>query len=80
MIRLKATHLYMVPADLLAQEAESARAVNMVMLGAFSGSNSFLNTDSVTWAIEETNKKFVVANLNAFWKGYEFVKKERVAG
>ncbi len=79
MIRLKTTHLHMIPADRLAQEAGSAQAVNMVMLGAFSSSNSVLNTDSLTWAIEEINKKFAVANLNAFWKGYEFAKKERVA-
>jgi len=79
MIRLKTTHLYLIPADRLAQEVGSAQAVNMVMLGAFSSSNSFLNTDSVTWAIEEANKKFAAANLNAFWKGYEFAKKERVA-
>jgi Pyruvate/2-oxoacid:ferredoxin oxidoreductase gamma subunit len=69
----------MIPADRLAQEAGSAQAVNMVMLGAFSSSISFLNTDSLTWAIEEINKKFATANLNAFWKGYEFAKKERVA-
>ncbi len=79
MIRLKTTHLHMIPADRLAQEAGSAQAVNMVMLGAFSSSNSVLNTDSLTWAIEEINKKFATANLNAFWKGYEFAKKERVA-
>ena len=34
--------------------------------------NSFLKTDSVTWAIEETNKKFAASNLEAFWKGYDF--------
>jgi len=79
MIRLKTAHFHMIPADRLAQEAGSAQAVNMVMLGAFSSSDSFLNTNSITWAIEETNKEFASANLNAFWKGYEFAKKERVA-
>jgi len=79
MIQMKTTHLHMIPADQLAQEAGSAQAINMVMLGAFSSSNSFLNTDSVTWAIEETNKKFAAANLNAFWKGYEFAKKARIS-
>jgi len=79
MIRLKTTHLYMIPADQLAQEAGSAQAVNMAMLGAFSSRNGLLNTDSITWAIEETSKKFAAVNINAFWKGYEFAKKEGIA-
>lgn len=75
MIRLKTSHFHMIPADQLAQEAGSAKAVNMAMLGAFSSSNSFLNTDSITWAIEEISKKFAATNLKAFRGGYEFYKK-----
>jgi Pyruvate/2-oxoacid:ferredoxin oxidoreductase gamma subunit len=48
----------------------------MAMLGAFSIKNSLLNIDSITWAIEESSKKFAEENLRAFWKGYEFAKKE----
>lgn len=77
MIRLKTNHLHMIPADRLAQEAGSAQAVNMTMLGAFSSNGSLLSTESITWAIEETNKKFSEQNLGAFWKGHEFAKKER---
>jgi indolepyruvate ferredoxin oxidoreductase beta subunit len=76
MIRLKTNHLSMIPALRLAQEAGSAQAINMTMLGAFSSVNSILNMDSITWAIEESSKKFAEVNLKAFWKGYDFAKNE----
>lgn len=76
MTRLKTDHLYMIPARRLAQEAGSAQAVNMTMLGAFSSVNSILNMDSITRAIEESSKKFAEVNLKAFWNGYNFAKSE----
>jgi len=76
MTRLKTDHLYMIPARRLAQEAGSAQAVNMTMLGAFSSENSILNMDSITRAIEESSKKFAEVNLKAFWNGYNFAKSE----
>lgn len=76
MARLKTNQLYMIPASRLAQEAGSAQAINMTMLGAFSSANSILNMDSITWAIEESSKKFAEVNLKAFWKGYDFAKNE----
>jgi Pyruvate/2-oxoacid:ferredoxin oxidoreductase gamma subunit len=76
MTRLKTNHLYMIPARRLAQEAGSAQAVNMTMLGAFYSVNSILNMDSITWAIEESSKKFVEVNLKAFWNGYNYAKNE----
>ena len=66
----------MIPAHQLAQEAGSAQAINMTMLGAFSSVNSILNMDSITWAIEESSKKYAEVNLKAFWKGYDFAKNE----
>lgn len=72
LVRLKTSSLYLVPAARLAQQAGSPQAVNMVMLGAFSKMNTYLKTDSITRAIEETNKKFAASNLEAFWKGYHF--------
>ena len=74
MVRLKTPHLLLIPASRLAQEAGSPQAVNMVMLGAFSKSNHFLKTETITGAIEEANKKFATANLEAFWKGYRFAE------
>jgi Pyruvate/2-oxoacid:ferredoxin oxidoreductase gamma subunit len=32
--------------------------------------------DSITWAIEESSKKFVEVNLKAFWNGYNYAKNE----
>lgn len=78
MIQLKTKNLYMIPADRLAQEAGSAQAANMTMLGAFASDNSLLHTESITWAIEESNKKYAKENLNAFWKGHEYAQKERM--
>ncbi|MGB6340765.1 MAG: 2-oxoacid:acceptor oxidoreductase family protein [Candidatus Aminicenantaceae bacterium] len=78
MTRLKTDHLYMIPARRLAQEAGSAQAVNMTMLGAFSSENSILNMDSITRAIEESSKKFAEVNLKAFWNGYNFAKNEGI--
>jgi len=75
MIQLKTDNLHMIPADRMAQESGSAQAVNMIMLGAFSSNGSLLSTESITWAIEEANKKFAKDNLNAFWKGHEFANK-----
>ena len=78
MIRLKTKDLHMIPADRLAQDAGSAQTVNMTMLGAFSSNGSLLHTESITWAIEESNKKYAKENLNAFWKGHEYAQKERM--
>ncbi len=76
MIRLKTSHLRLIPAERLAQESGSPQAVNMVMLGAFSSNNTLLKDESIAWAIQETNKRFAQVNLDAFWKGHEFAKKE----
>lgn len=75
MIGLKTHHLHIIPADRLAQESGSLRTVNMVMMGAFFGGNSFLEAKSVAWAIGQTNRKFATANLDAFWRGYRFSQK-----
>jgi indolepyruvate ferredoxin oxidoreductase beta subunit len=80
MTRLKTNHLYMIPALHLALEAGSAQAINMTMLGAFSSANPILNMDSITWAIEESSKKYAEVNLKAFWKGYDFAKNEGKTG
>lgn len=79
LIRLKTPHLFIIPADELVQESGSSQAVNMVMMGAFLAGNGLLKTDSVTQAIEKTNGKFASSNLDAFWKGYAFMKKEKAA-
>jgi indolepyruvate ferredoxin oxidoreductase, beta subunit len=79
LIHLRTPHLYLIPAGELAREAGSSQAANMVMMGAFLSGTSLLKTESVTRAIEETNPKFSGLNLEAFWKGYSFLKKEKAA-
>lgn len=79
MVMLKTNRLYTIPAAQLAQEAGSAQAVNMVMLGAFASNNAFVSVDSLTWAIAETNKRYAEANLNAFWNGFKFCDKASAA-
>ncbi len=74
MIRLKTGDFCIIPANQLARESGALRAVNMVMIGAFSQANDFLKTGSMTWAIEQINPKFAAANLKAFWGGYRFVE------
>ena len=74
LVKMRTPHLHLLPAVHLAQEAGSPQAVNMVMLGAFCKTNSFLKLESVTWAIEESNKKFAASNLEAFRKGYDFLE------
>jgi indolepyruvate ferredoxin oxidoreductase beta subunit len=76
MVRLTTPHLHLIPADRLARESGSPRAVNMVMLGAFSGGNALLKQDSITWAIQETNRRFAASNLDAFRRGYAFAKEQ----
>jgi indolepyruvate ferredoxin oxidoreductase beta subunit len=78
-IHLRTPHLYVIPAGELAREAGSPQAVNMVMMGAFLYGSPLLKAESVTQAIEETNPKFAKLNLEAFWKGYSYIKREKAA-
>lgn len=75
LVRMKTRRFHLLPADRLALEAGSAQAVNMTMLGAFSSQNPIFNMDSLTRAIEESNRKFAETNLKAFWRGFEFARK-----
>jgi len=78
-IRMRTNQLFVVPARELARQLGSPQAANMVMLGAFLAQSELLPTDSITRAIEETNKRFASVNLEAFWKGYGFVKQKKAA-
>jgi len=78
-IHLRTPHLYVIPAGELAREVGSPQAVNMVMMGAFLSGSPLFKAESVTQAIEETNPKFAKLNLEAFWKGYSYIKREKAA-
>jgi len=77
-IRRVTSHLHVVPAEDLAQEAGSPRSVNMVMVGVFVSREKVLTHDSIAWAIQRVSRKFASPNLRAFWKGSEFVSREGV--
>jgi Pyruvate/2-oxoacid:ferredoxin oxidoreductase gamma subunit len=76
MVGRRTPDLHVIPADRLAQEAGSPQALNMVMLGAFSRHNALLKTESLIWAIQQTNNRFLASNLAAFWKGNGFSQQE----
>jgi indolepyruvate ferredoxin oxidoreductase, beta subunit len=79
LVRLRTPRLSLIPAVELAREAGSPQAVNMVMMGAFLAESALLKTEFVTQAIEEANPKFSKLNLEAFWRGYSFLGKEKAA-
>ncbi len=79
LIRMRTRQLFVVPAAELARQSGSPRAANMVMLGAFLAQCEIVRTDLVTQAIEDVNPRFRSSNLEAFWKGYGFMKKEEAA-
>lgn len=78
-IRMRTNQLFVVPGGELAREAGAPQAANMVMLGAFLAQSELVATDFVIQAIETLNKRFAPSNLEAFWKGYGFMKKEKAA-
>ena len=71
-----------IPANEIAQEIGSERAVNMVMLGALLGNLDLLSLDAVDAALEnhlpERHKKFLPVNKEALRRGAEF-KAEKMA-
>lgn len=80
LVQLRTPHLHLIPAPRLAKEAGSSQAVNMVMLGAFSRKNPFLDPDSITWAMEQVSPTFAKVNQEAFWRGFRFVQTEPRGG
>lgn len=79
LIRVRTNQRFVVPARELARQSGSPQAANMVMLGAFLAHSELLRADSIVQAIEEVNEKFAPSNLEAFWKGYGFMKREKAA-
>lgn len=69
-----------IPANEIAQQIGSERAVNMVMLGALLGNLDLLSLDAVDKALEnhlpERHKKFLPANKEALRRGAEYKAEE----
>ena len=62
-----------VPAGQIAENAGNIRAVNMVMLGSLIAQSGIVETDSVVLTIRENLDRGEDINVEAFWKGYEFI-------
>ncbi|PLX42638.1 MAG: 2-oxoacid:ferredoxin oxidoreductase subunit gamma [Deltaproteobacteria bacterium] len=68
-----------VPANELAIEINSPRSVNVIMLGALVAKKGLVSPESMRTAIEmffEKKAKIIPINLEAFQKGYDFIKGE----
>jgi indolepyruvate ferredoxin oxidoreductase beta subunit len=63
-----------VPADEIARGVGHAQTVNMVMLGTLVASTGIVDTEAVVKTIRCTIVGREDINVEAFWKGYEFIK------
>ena len=63
-----------VPAADIARTAGHAQTVNMVMLGALVGTTGIVDTETAVKTIRCVIEEGGDVNVEAFWKGYEFIK------
>ena len=63
-----------VPAVEIARGAGHAQTVNMVMLGTLVGTTGIVDTETAVKTIRCTIEGGEDVNVEAFWKGYEFIK------
>ncbi len=68
------TRCVFVPAGELAKKAGHQQTLNMVMLGSFVGVTGIVETESAVGTIRGCLVKGEDLNVEAFWKGYEFIK------
>ena len=67
--------VYEVPATKIAEELGKTIFANVVMIGAFTAITKLLDVDAVREAIKQNvPKAFLMLNLTAFEKGYEYGK------
>ena len=62
------------PAEDIARQAGHVQTLNMVMLGALVAGSNVVETESVVTVIRSCIAKSPDVNVEAFWKGYEFIK------
>lgn len=63
-----------VPAGRLAREVGPVLTLNMVMLGSLIAVTRLVDAESVVLTIREESPRLADQNVEAFWKGYQFVK------
>ena len=62
-----------VPADRIAREVGHIQTLNVVMMGALVAVSGIVDTETVVMTIRDTFGKKADLNVEAFWKGYEFI-------
>ena len=62
-----------VPSEEIAKNAGHVQTVNIVMLGALVANSNVVETESVVTVIGSCIDKNTQVNVEAFWKGYEFI-------
>ncbi len=63
-----------IPAGSIAREVGHIQTLNMVMLGSLVGVSGIVETETVVRTIREVMGRGADVNVEAFWKGYEFIK------
>jgi indolepyruvate ferredoxin oxidoreductase beta subunit len=63
-----------VPADEIAREVGHIQTLNVVMMGSLIAVSGIVDTETVVRTIRDTFGKRADLNVEAFWKGYEFIK------
>jgi indolepyruvate ferredoxin oxidoreductase beta subunit len=62
-----------VPADDIAREAGHIQALNLVMLGSLVAATGIVETETMVHTIRDTFGTRADTNVEAFWKGYEYI-------
>ncbi|UCF31291.1 MAG: 2-oxoacid:acceptor oxidoreductase family protein [bacterium] len=68
------TRATFVPADGIALGVGHIQTVNVVMLGALVASSGVVETESLVTILRSCMDRNADINVEAFWKGYEFIK------
>lgn len=63
-----------VPADDIARKVGHIQTLNVVMMGSLVAVSGIVETETVVRTIRDTFGKKADLNVEAFWKGYEFIK------
>ncbi len=64
----------LVPAGEIARGCGQVLTLNMVMLGAFLAITRLVDNDSAVLTLREDSPRYADSNVEAFWKGYQFIK------
>lgn len=79
LLRKASAGIVKVPSRRLAHEANQPRGENMVMLGVFSALNDLLDRQHLVKTIEEHFRDDCRGNVEAFWKGFDYVQEEAIS-